>query len=152
MKRKTPVDTKYFHYYNANPKNKNTTDCVIRAMSEATGIPYDKTLRDMAEITIKTGYMLNEKNGEQKYLESIGWVKHKQPRNFDNTKIYAKEFCEYLTSKIGKVTEVKGPIYANCGSHHVVCIKQHEGVFKVWDTWDSSNRVIGNYYTRGEWA
>lgn len=34
---KIPNNTESFHYYNANPKNKNVGDCVVRAIAFATG-------------------------------------------------------------------------------------------------------------------
>ena len=37
MKAKKRKDTKYMHFYNANPENNKTGDCVIRAISVATG-------------------------------------------------------------------------------------------------------------------
>ena len=37
-------ETSMFHYYNANPHNRMTTDCVIRAESVALGIPYEQVV------------------------------------------------------------------------------------------------------------
>ena len=49
MTRKLPKDTEYFHYNNANPKNKHTGDCVIRAISLALDKRYKDVLMEMAE-------------------------------------------------------------------------------------------------------
>ena len=132
-------ETTTFHYYNANPKNRITGDCVFRAFSVAMEQDYCTTVMEMAEMMCKTGYALNDAKGEEKYLISKGWVKHSQPRKADNTKYTGKEFCELL-SKQGK----HSVIIAHIGSHHMVCIKD----YKVWDIWDSTDGRIGNYWTK----
>lgn len=48
-------ETSTFHYYNANPKNRITTDCVIRAITTALEQDYNKTVMEMAEMQCKTG-------------------------------------------------------------------------------------------------
>ena len=58
-KQKYP-DTDYFHFHNANPKGKMTTDCVVRAITVALDQPWEQTIREMVEMSIKTGYMLDE--------------------------------------------------------------------------------------------
>ena len=128
-------DTKTFTFYNANPKGKLTCDCVARAICTAFDEPYEKVLREMFEMQIKTGYEYTDTKGIEKYLESRGWAKMKQPRKNDNTKYTGKEFCKYY----------KGTCIANIGGHHTVCIKNG----KVYDTWDSTDGCIGNYWVKG---
>lgn len=128
-------DTPYFHYHNANPKNRITTDCVIRAISTATQIPYEQVVMEMAELQCRTGYDPSENKAVDLYLTSKGWYKHKQPRKSNNTKYTGKQFC---------VAYPPTPIIANIGGHHTVAIK--EG--KVWDIWDSTDGCIGMYWTR----
>ena len=129
-------ETKWFHFYNANPRNRITGDCVFRAITTATGKPYNECVMEMAELMCKTGYALNDSKGEEAYLKQLGWVKHKQPRKADNTKYTGKEFCKIF----------EGICVAHIGGHHMVCIKDG----KVWDIWDSTNGCIGNYWTLGE--
>lgn len=128
-------DTSTFHYYNANPKNRITGDCWARAISTGTGIPYNTVVMEMAEMQCKTGYDASELIG--RYLESKGWIKHKQPRKPDNTKYTGKEFCE-------KARDYENYI-ANIGGHHIVAIVNA----KVYDIWDSTSKTIGNYWTKG---
>lgn len=67
-------DTNTFHWYNANPKNKYTGDCVIRAISVTLELPREQVYRDLVEIGIKYGYMMNDPKTYSKYLDSKGWV------------------------------------------------------------------------------
>lgn len=139
-------DTDTFHFYNANPKNKYTTDCVIRAISTVTGISYETVLMEMAEQQIKTGLDMSEKKAIDKYLQSKGWVKHKQPKKWDNTKYTGSEFCKELMrydSEIDSGNDMRH-IIANIGGHHIVAIIEGQ----VWDTWNSTRGCIGNYWTK----
>lgn len=131
-------ETKTFHYYNANPKNRITGDCVFRAFTLAMNQDYNTTVMEMAELMCKTGYAMNDSKGESKYLEMKGWVKHKQPRKPDGTKYTGEEFCKMLAKKNQKYI-------AHIGGHHVVAIVN----CKVWDIWDSTDGCIGNYWTKG---
>lgn len=127
-------ETETFTYYNANPKNKLTTDCVVRAICTALNQSYEHTLRELMEVQIKTGYSFNDVKGFGKYLESKGFEKQKQPRKADNTKYTGKEFVKMFT----------GVCVANIGGNHTVCIKNG----KVHDTWDSTDGCIGNYWIK----
>lgn len=131
-------ETSTFHYYNANPKNRITGDCVFRAFALAMNQDYNKTVMEMAELMCKTGYALNDTKGECKYLESKGWVKHKQPRKPDGTKYTGKEFCKMIAKKNERYV-------AHIGGHHMVAIVGA----KVNDIWDSTDGCIGNYWTKG---
>ena len=143
--RKYP-DTRFFHFHNANPKGKITTDCAIRALSTALGQSYEQTLMEMAELSAKTGYMLDVKKGIERYLKSKGWVKCKQPKKSDGTKYTGKEFCDILTHPIyseelnltDKSFEMNRVI-ANIGAHHIVAIMSGQ----IWDTWNSGDSSIG---------
>ena len=130
-------DTKSFHFYNANPKGKYTTDCVIRALCTAMDKSWDEVLTDLCTYAIKYKYMIDEPKCYGKYLEDNGWVKHKQPRKDDNTKYTGEEFVKYKT---------KGKYVAHIGGHHIVAIKDG----RVYDTWDSTDGCIGNYWAKFE--
>ena len=70
-------DTDTFHYYNANPKNKLTGDCWLRAVCTGLDQDYNQTLREMVEVHLKTGYELSSNEAMAKYLATKGWVKMK---------------------------------------------------------------------------
>lgn len=130
-------ETKTFHYYNANPKNRITGDCVFRAFTLGMEQDYNTTVMEMAELMCKTGYALNDTKGENKYLELKGWKKHSQPRKADGTKYTGKEFCRLLADKNKRYI-------AHIGGHHAVAIVNG----KINDIWDSTDGCIGNYWTK----
>lgn len=144
-------DTSVFHYYNANPRNRMTGDCAIRAISVATGISYNDTVMGLAKVHCDTGYEPTMGKGLDIYMESIGWVKHNQPRRYDNTKFTGKDFCNWLSVSYDRFY---GNVLANIGGHHMVAIVPYckgDGIndrFKIFDIWDSSDYCIGNYWTK----
>ena len=130
-------ETSTFCYYNANPKNRITGDCMFRAISLATGYSWEEIVKMYYELVIETKY-----DGEQvvdKLLSNLGWIKHKQPRKADNTKYTGKEFCH-------KLARIEERYIANIGGHHMVAIVNG----RVNDIWDSTDGCIGNYWTKGE--
>lgn len=130
-------ETSTFHYYNANPKNRITGDCRIRAISVACDVPYNQVVMDLARIQCETGYDQCANQGISILMKEYGWIKHKQPRKPDNKKYTGKEFCKQIA--------VKGKKYfANIGGHHEVAIVD----CKVWDIWNSTDGCIGNYWTK----
>jgi hypothetical protein len=130
-------ETKTFHYYNANPKNRITGDCTFRAVCTALEQTWEQTVMEMAELSCKTGYAINDKKGIERYLKEKGWTKHSQPRKADNTKYTGKEFCEKLAKKNKRYV-------CTIGGHHIVAIVDK----KVNDIWDSTDGCIGNYWTK----
>ena len=124
-----------FHYYNENPKDRKTDDCVIRAIATATGQTWDDTLVGLTNCALKHKYMIHCPELYGKYLEELGFHKEKQPRKRDNKRYKACEF----------VKNFEGTAVANLGQGHVACIKDGQ----VWDIWDSSHEIVGNYWTKG---
>lgn len=131
---KIPESTTTFQYYNANPRNKHTTDCVVRAICTALDQPYNQTIKELSELWIETGFQMSDVKCYGKYLESKGFVKNKQPRKADNKKYTGKEFVKIF----------EGVCVSNIGGNHVVCVKNG----KVLDIWDSTEGCIGNYWAR----
>jgi hypothetical protein len=144
-------ETSTFHYFNANPKNRKTGDCAIRAIATATGIAYNDVVMKLAKIQCDSGYEPTMDKGLELFMDSIGWIKHRQPRHEDNTKFTGKEFCTYLSVCYKKDL---GNIIADIGGHHMVAIVPSclgDGIndrFKVFDIWDSTDGCIGNYWTK----
>lgn len=134
MRKKQPEDTRFFHYFNANPKGKHTDDCVIRAICLALGKDYNEVLMDMAQLQIKTGYSIGSDQLTQKYLEANGWIKRSQPRTSEGKKVRGKVWLKSATE-----TQI-----VSIGSHHLTCIKDG----KVWDIWDCTDDCVGVYYTK----
>lgn len=123
-----------FEKYNANPKNKKTGDCVLRAISTALGQDYWKTLDEMVEVTKKTGYYMSEKEGYTAYLKSKGYSMQKMPRKWDNTRYTVEEFADELVKP--------GYNYLIKVAHHLTCLKDKT----LYDTWNCGHKSVGNYW------
>ena len=132
-------NTDTFTFYNANPKNKFTGDCVIRALCTAMEKSYETVYRELLESALKTGYSIASTENFSRYLKANGWEKQPQPRKGDNTKYTGKEFCDML-----QTYNKNNRLVANIGGHHVVAIIKG----KVHDTWNSTNGCIGNYWVK----
>ena len=130
------VETETFRFYNANPKGRLGDDCVIRAISTFLGMTWEQCYRELAEVGIKHGFVLNDPKAYVKYLELKGYKKQSQPRKEDNTKYTGSEFCQELT--------LKNKVYLVSMAHHLSVIV--EG--KIHDTWDCSGKTIGNYWVK----
>lgn len=129
-------DTDVFTFHNENPKNRITGDCTFRAIALATGKSWAEVVMEMAEMSCRTGYAINDKKGIERYLKELGWVKCSQPRKSDGTKYTGAEFCKII----------EGVCIANIGGHHITCIKNG----KVYDIWNCTNKCIGNYWVKPE--
>lgn len=132
------MSNKVYHYYNCNPKMRFTDDCVVRAICSSTGMEWDETMRELAENAIKTGYMLNTPENYGQYLEERGYVKQKQPLYKDGRKVRFKEFVKIFD----------GHAVCHCGKGHVTYVADNA----VWDIWDVSDQIVGNYWVHEEEA
>lgn len=130
-------DTNNFHFHNENPKNRRTSDCVVRAIATATGQDWGDVLAALAGEAIKRGVMVNDPACYGKYLESLGWEKMKQPRKDNGKKFTGADFCRMFPDET---------IIAHIGGHHMTCIKGG----MVWDTWDCTGKCIGNYWRKAD--
>lgn len=118
-------------YFNANPKNNKTGDCVIRAISKALSLPYNIVYRELAEFGIEHSLMLNSKECYEKYLFTKGFKKVSQLRKEDNTLYECKEFCELLASDdIEYLTPLSKKqakcVIAKVGTHHLTCFVDYD--------------------------
>lgn len=129
-------NTNSFYFHNENPKNKYTSDCVIRAIAVGTNQEYAKVLRDLTELQIKTGYDMSDPKCYSKYLKCLGWTKCSQPKKPNGKKYTGVEFCEDC-ERAGENT-----VIAHIGGNHIVAIIWGQ----VWDTWNSTGGCIGNYW------
>ena len=139
-------DTDTFHYHNANPKNKITTDCVIRALATGLQMEYNDVVIELANMQCATGFDDGDTQLIDRYLKSKGWIRCNQPRKDDNTKYTGKEFCKTLmhpiySEELNLYTQPFDAhhVIADLGGHHIVAIIGGQ----VWDTWDSTSGCIG---------
>ena len=146
-----------FQYHNENPKNRLTGDCVFRAISTALEKSWETVVMEMATLSCENGYSVSSKENIDRYLKLNGWEKQKQPRKADNTKYTGKEFCQVLQRWLDHCDELEilgsewedgiiidRRIIAMIGGHHIISIVDG----KVWDTWNSTDGCIGNYWIR----
>lgn len=126
-------ETRWFVFDNANPKGKLTEDCYVRALARGLEEDYRSVLEALVDSCIKTGYSVGSRKNIEKVLEGFKCVKNKQPKHKDNTKYTGKEFCERFN---------KGTYICNIGGHHITVVIDG----KIHDTWDCSNKTIGNYW------
>ena len=142
-------DTDTFHFHNANPKEKLTTDCVIRAICTVLEIPYVQVVMELAKLQCETGLDDGDDKLYNKYMKSKGWVKVKCPRKDDNKRYTGTEFCRRLMHPIYS-EELNLPycdahrILAHIGAHHIVAIVSGQ----VWDTWNSTSGAIGQVWVK----
>ena len=132
-------DTATFHFYNANPHNRITGDCVLRATCTGLNIAYNDCMDELVAMSKKNGYSICSKENVGKLLAEKGIDMKKQPRKPDNTKYTGKEFCKKIAQKDKRYI-------ASIGGNHMVAIVGK----KVQDIWDSSDGCIGNYWEIGE--
>ena len=150
MIKKIPSDTMTFKFFNANPKDKRSGDCVLRAISTATGKTWDEVLDDLVAYAHKYKLMPNDPKCYGRYLEDLGFIKMPQPRKDDNTKYTGSEFCKRCS-----INYTHGEtIVAHIGGHHTVAImptREGDGIndrYKVLDIWNSTNGAVGNYWIK----
>lgn len=136
MIRKIPPETKTFHFYNANPKNRRTGDCVVRALSLALEQSWEDTLTGLFHVSLKVKSVPNSDDTYPAYLKEQGWIQMKQPRKKDGKK--------YTVGEWVKANEDKTMVISM--ANHCVCAKGG----KVWDIWDCTGKSVCKYWVKGE--
>ena len=123
-----------FVYYNRNPRKlKHACDCVTRAISAATALSWEDTMRSLVEHSIEIKYAFNAKEAYSSWLEENGWTKHKQPRKPNGRKYRLHEFLNETTT---------GMFLVNTRGHLTFV---EDGY--VYDTFNCLNEVVGNYWS-----
>lgn len=146
MIKKRPQETSYYHYHNANPKDRRTGDCVIRALSVTLGKSWDDVLDGLVAIAHHYKQSPASREVFGKYLKANERIKVNQPKHPDNTKFTGKEFCRLL-DKIGMTK----PVLVTIGSHHTTAFVRLNGDrYRVFDTWDCSEDKIGQVYIHND--
>ena len=148
---KIPADNRWFKYRNANPEDKRTGDCIMRAVSAATDISWEDAVRGLCRIAIDKHIAPQDPAAERELLKRLGFEKLKQPKKANGKKLTGREFCAWLDTQVllGTVP-ANARIVANIGAHHVVAVlRDSSGHFRVNDTWDCSTRCVGSWWMRG---
>lgn len=146
MKKKIPADTKYYHFHDANPKEKKTGDCVLRALSVVFDKPWDDVLDELVAYAHKYKQMPDDNILYTKYVKDNGYVQVKQPKHSDGRKLSGSELC----SALGGIF-AEHPVLIKIGTHHlsaIASVKDERGLYhyKVVDTWNCSEKKVGKMY------
>ena len=142
-KRRSIPETAHFKPFQPNPCNNYIRDCVIRAIAGAMEITWEDaldTLAAMREVTV------NAREVYPRVLEKHGFLHH-PPLVRNGRKLDGNAFCEEMS----KTYRHGERIFARVGRLHaaaIVPIQDEEGKesYKIIDSWDSSARLIGEYW------
>ena len=126
-----------FIEFNINPKNKRTKDSVIRAIATATNSSWEYIYRELAELGIKKGLMINDSKNWKAYLKKLGYEQQKMPRRDDKTRYTLEEFCDELAED--------NQIYIIKVAGHLTVVKDKN----LYDSWNCSHKSVGNYWIKG---
>ena len=118
-------------YFPTKYKKDRTNDCVIRAISHATGIDYKTVFQDLLDLSWKTGHLPDEERCYGKYLKFLGWEKHKPFRSERNRLL-----------KVGQISGRPPWTILVHTSSHLTCIKDGE----LYDSWDCRKASAYSYY------
>ena len=124
-----------YKYLNANPIQKNTEDCTIRAIATALGKDWEDVYIDLCVQGLKYYDMPSSNHVWGAYLKENGFVRKIIPDTCPN--------C-YTVAEFAR-DNPKG-IYILALHGHVVAVI--DGVY--CDTWDSGDRVPIYYWQKGE--
>ncbi len=138
-------DTDYYKYYNANPSNHDTYDCVIRSLAVVLQKSWDDVFDDLVHIAHELKYDIADPHVYGRYLEINGYKKFNQLTYSDNTRYSAKDFCTYLDNAYG----LNVPVFARVGSWHVTSFVNGDNTHhKIWDTWNCGESKVGPYWVK----
>lgn len=133
--RSNPEDNKYFHYYNSNPKGKETKDCAYRALSLFLGKTWAEGAKLDAEFYLEHGMWLYTTEYERSVFHSR--IDSFMEKN-GYRQIYRYNSGTHIPTLREFIDKYASPdkVYLCELGNHMVAIKDN----KVWDTWDSSDQ------------
>jgi len=116
---------------NLNPKNKKTSDCVIRSFSLVSGKSWDQTLKDLCEIALQLKVVPNDKEAYTKYADNLGFKKCKV-EVLNSHRPTVNNFA---------ITHPEGLYILRC-ANHLVTVKHGD----YCDIWDCGSKSIYMYW------
>lgn len=124
--------------WNPNPvRNAHAGDCVIRAITRATGKGWDEVYWQLCDLGAEMGDWGNSNTIWRRYLRELGFSQYALPNTCPDC-YTVRDFARDNPS--GSYILSVG---AN-GGNHVVAVVSGDW----WDAWDSANEVIIYYYRR----
>lgn len=121
-------------FFNNNPKKRRTGDCVIRAISFATGKEWQDVYSELSALGIERALIINDHKNWEEYLKYLGYEKQPMPKREDNTRYTIKEFCNELAKE--------NQVYIVKIAGHLTVVKDKN----VYDTWNCEHKSIYNYW------
>lgn len=122
-------------FFNPNPSNQRVGDCVIRAISKATGNDWEKTYIDIACEGLKYYDMPSSNYVWGMYLKRNGFRQHPIPN-----------ICPSCTTvEMFSNTHKHGTYVLACQNHVVASV---DGDF--FDSWDSGEEIVLYYWQKEE--
>lgn len=124
-----------YREYNQNPKGKRVGDCVVRAVSRATGKTWEETFAGICAAGYELCDMPSANQVWGAYLRRQGFRRHMLPDTCPDC--YTVEaFCRDHPSGV----------YVLAISGHVVCAVDGDW----WDSWDSGQETPVYYWQKEE--
>lgn len=120
-------------YFNNNPLEKSTGDCVVRAISIALNQSWDKTYWDLCEYGYQMGDWGNSNAVWDAYLRNCGFVRKVIPNTCPDC-YTVREFCE----------DYPYGVFILTSGDHVMCVKNKN----LYDSWNSLNETPIFFYER----
>ena len=81
----------YIHL-NVNPRNRNTSDCVIRAIAVATNRSWNEVFMDLADQALELSDIMESNSTWGIYLKKRGWVQKLLPNTCPDC-YTVEDFC-----------------------------------------------------------
>lgn len=141
-----PPDHEAFHYLQKNP-TEHIGDCVIRAVAAVLDISWDEAMDRIVSASGNENTTVNIASVYHQLLKKEGFSR-RPPMHVNGKKLTGKEFCRELD----KVLLIGERIFAYVGRNHVAAVLpfvEHGTThYKIVDSWDSSDRLIGDYWIK----
>lgn len=120
-------------YANPNPCRQEEPDCVVRAISVATGMTWDRVHDDLCDLSGCFCTMPSVNWLWGKYLTMLGFERFSLPSTCPDC-IKVRQFCEEYPN---------GTYVTGTGTHAVAIVDGN-----YLDTWDSGDEVLTFFYKR----
>ena len=121
--------------YNPNPHQKRVGDCVVRALSKATGKSWEETYIELCLLGYIMGDLPSSNRVWDNYLKAQGFTRHIVTAEcLDRYTI--QDFCN----------EYPQGIYVVGTGSHAICVIDGQ----IFDTWNSLDETPIYFYKKGE--
>lgn len=119
--------------YNPNPHAARVGDCVVRAISKATGQEWEKTYMDLCLYGLMEGDMPSANAVWGKYLKEKGYVRRTLPDKCPCCYTVEDFTRDYPSGNF--ILALNGHVVCACDGNH-------------FDTWDSGRETVNFYWTK----